>query len=185
MNKYKELNKDLEVAALEEGFVVDTLEKLSWVIRKVAYFQKEIDEVNDLAELEINRINEWKDKQLNQLESNKNFLSNKAFEYHYKVLQEDPKKKSISTPYGKVKSTNRKPSVEKVNEDELKMFVKVNKPYLLEVQEVEKLNWAELKKQLNIVEINGEFKVVDDDGQLVSGVTVKPGDITFKVEVSE
>ena len=185
MNNYKELNEDLEVESIEEGFVVDGLEKLSWVMRKVAYYQKEIDEVNALSELEIERINKWKEKKLQELESSKNFLSNKAFDYHEKVLMQDPKKKSISTPYGKVKSTTRKPSVEKVNEEELKAYVRVNKPYLLEVQQLEKLNWADLKKQLNIVEVDGNVMVLDEDGQVVNGVSVKQGETTFKVEISE
>lgn len=45
------------------------------------------------------------------------------------------------------------------------------------------VKWADLKKSLKIVEISGEKVVVDENGQIVPGVIVKPESTSYFVEV--
>ncbi|MED3469973.1 hypothetical protein P4485_29850, partial [Bacillus thuringiensis] len=45
------------------------------------------------------------------------------------------------------------------------------------------VKWGDLKKKFKIAEISGEKVVVDEDGQIVPGVTVKPESISYSVEV--
>ncbi len=102
-------------------------------------------------------------------------------DYHAKVLAEDPKKKTLSTPYGKSKSTTSKAQPDKVDESQLLQFVEENElPF---VETVKKLKWGDLKKTLQVVEKDGEQIVIDENGQEVPGVTVKPQTTTFKVEI--
>ena len=92
----------------------------------------------------------------------------------------DPKQKTISTPYGKSKTRKSKEAPDKANEELLLDYVIQN-----DLAEFIKnsVKWADLKKTLKIVQIGDEKVVVDGDGQIVPGVTVKPESISYSVEV--
>jgi hypothetical protein len=47
----------------------------------------------------------------------------------------------------------------------------------------ESIKWGDLKKTLQVVEVNGKQVVIDENGQVVPGVVVKPESITYSVEV--
>lgn len=95
-------------------------------------------------------------------------------------MAEDPKAKTISTPYGKSKTRKTKETTEKANEEVILQYVIEN-----EMDEFIKnsVKWADLKKSLKIVEISGEKVVVDENGQIVPGVIVKPESTSYFVEV--
>jgi 2-hydroxy-3-keto-5-methylthiopentenyl-1-phosphate phosphatase len=95
-------------------------------------------------------------------------------------LELDPKAKTISTPYGKSKSRKTKEAPEKENEAEILQHVIENG---MDDYIKNSLKWADFKKAVKIVEISGEKVVIDENGAIVPGMTVKPESISYSVEV--
>ncbi|MGN7478998.1 host-nuclease inhibitor Gam family protein [Solibacillus silvestris] len=188
MNKLQEQELfELEEQHQQERkvFVITDLNGLNWAFRKMSAIQAKLNEVKQLADAERERIADWEKKESAAYQDDLAFFSHKISEYHASVLANDPKAKSIKTPYGVAKSTTSKAQPEKADEQALIEYAKTNELDFVEVETKEKLKWAELKKTLRVVESDGELIVVDADGQVVPGVAVKPETVSFKVEVSD
>lgn len=184
MNEFEEY--ELENMPSDEEkkiFIIKDLSGLNWAFRKMAALKKKINEVESLADQEIQRINDWREKELDKYQGNANYFEEKIKNYHESVLAIDDKEKTIKTPYGKIKSVTNKAAPEKVSESELIEYARNNDPELIDLDVKEKLLWSELKKKLKVVEFEGEEMVVDENGMIVPGVIVKPENTTFKVEV--
>lgn len=182
-----ELNDwDLESAAeqtqeeLKQRYQITGFDSLNWAFRKVAALQAKVNEVETLAAAEKQRIDQWASTELKPIQNSIEFFQFLITEYHAKQLAEDPKAKTITTPYGKSKTRKSKEQPDKANEELILQHVIEN-----EMDEYIKnsVKWSELKKTLKIAEISGEKVVVDENGQLVPGVTVKPESITYSLEV--
>lgn len=183
MNKLQEVELE-EMDSVESEFnkfEINDIDSLNWAFRKLSALKSKEKETKQLADKERIRITSWEQSELSHVRSSIEFFETMAAQYHMKQLAEDPKSKTISTPYGKVKSTTSKAQPDKYNEEQLLEFVKNNElPF---VETVEKLKWGELKKSLQVVELNGQQVVVDVSGQFVPGAIVKPQSTTFKVEI--
>jgi sulfur carrier protein ThiS len=161
-------------------FEITDLNSLNWVFRKVAALKSKEKEIKQVADVERERIADWERGELSTISNSLSFFENMVQAYHAKQLAEDPKAKTISTPYGKSKTRKSSEAPEKQDEAKLLEYVIEN-----EMAEFIKnsVKWADLKKSLKIVEISGEKVVVDENGQIVPGVTVKPESISFSLEV--
>lgn len=161
-------------------FEVNDLESLTWTFRKIVALNEEINKNKKVADAEHARISEW-ERQVNKAhEESIEFFKMHVQAYHAKQLEEDPKAKTISTPYGKSKSRKSKEAPEKENEEAILQHVIENG---MDDYIKTSLKWSDLKKAVKIVEIAGEKAVVDENGQLVPGMTVKPESISFSLEV--
>ncbi|MCH7321752.1 host-nuclease inhibitor Gam family protein [Solibacillus sp. MA9] len=166
-------------------YVITDLNGLNWAFRKMSAIHAKVNDVKALAQAERERIDKYELSELAKYENDLAYFTQKITEYHATVLADDPKAKSIKTPYGVAKSTSSKAAPEKADEQALIQYAKSNEIDVVEVKTTESLKWAELKKTLSVVESDGELVVVDSDGQRVPGVTVKPPSVSFKVEVSD
>lgn len=175
-----ELMEVEEIQSQETNFEITDINSLNWAFRKLAALQSKAKEIKQLANVERERIAEWEKGELSSVTNSISFFESLVTTYHAKQLVEDPKAKTISTPYGKAKSRKSKEQPEKQNEEQILQYVFEN-----DLDEFVKssVNWSELKKKLKVVEISGEKVVVDENGQMVPGVTVKPESISFSVEV--
>lgn len=175
-----ELTEVEEMQEQEQRFEITDKESLNWAFRKVSALKSEEKEIKQLANVERDRINAWEQKELNPIHNSISFFEGLIQKYHAEQLAENPKAKTISTPYGKSKTRTSKEAPEKQNEEVLLQYVIEN-----EMDEYIKnsVKWADLKKSLKIVEVSGEKAVVDENGQLVPGVYVKPASISYSVEV--
>lgn len=175
-----ELMEVEEIQSQEQRFEITDLNSLNWAFRKIAALKAEEKEIIQLAEVERARINDWEKGELNPIHNSIGFFENLVQAYHAKQLAEDPKAKTISTPYGKSKTRKSKEAPEKQNEEQILQYVIEN-----ELDEFIKnsVKWAELKKSLKVVDLSGEKIVVDENGQMVPGVTVKPESISYSIEV--
>ncbi|MEK5524116.1 host-nuclease inhibitor Gam family protein [Heyndrickxia sp. FSL W8-0423] len=164
----------------EHRFEITDLDSLNWAFRKLSALKSKEKEIKQLANVERDRINQWEKGELSTIENSTSFFESLIQQYHAKKLAEDPKAKTISTPYGKSKTRKSKEAPEKENEEQLLDYVLQNEmvDYIKN-----SVKWSDLKKTLKIVEISGEKVVVDENGQLVKGVTVKPESISYSVEV--
>ncbi|MEK5215282.1 host-nuclease inhibitor Gam family protein [Psychrobacillus sp. FSL H8-0487] len=183
MNKLQEVELE-EMDSVESEFnkfEINDIDSLNWAFRKLSALKSKEKETKQLADKERIRITSWEQKELSAVRSSIDFFETMAAQYHMKQLAEDPKAKTISTPYGKVKSTTSKAQPDKEDEDKLLAFVKANNlPF---VKTTEEIKWGDLKKTLQVVEKDGVQIVINVNGQAVPGATVKPQTTTFKVEI--
>lgn len=171
---------DLQDEQVRERFKIENLDQLNWAFRKVAALVGQEKEIKDLADAERFRINEWEKRELSPIQQSKEFFIALIHEYHANQLEENPKAKTLSTPYGKSKSRTTKEQPDKLDEDKLLAHVKESgqTEYIKE-----SIKWGDYKKSLKVAEIDGQKVVVDELGQVVPGATVKPETITFSVDV--
>ena len=169
----------------QQTIVITDLDGLNWAFRKMNALQAKINDVKALADAERLRITNYEKQETEKYRFDLERFEHQVKEFHASVLAQDPKAKSIKTPYGVAKSTTSKAAPEKVDEAALIEYAKTNDLAFVEVETKEKLKWAELKKTLQVVESDGTQVVIDADGQVVPGVTVKPETVSFKVEVSD
>ncbi|MFJ8099362.1 host-nuclease inhibitor Gam family protein [Lysinibacillus sp. NPDC096212] len=166
-------------------FIIKDMDGLNWVLRKINAANAKLNEIKSLAVAERERINAWEKKESAGLINDITFFEQKVFEYHSHVLANDPKQKSIVTPYGRVRSITNEAQPERLDDEAILHYVMANQLPYAEVDTIRKLQWGELKKTLKVVQQGNEQIVVDTYGQAVPGVTVKPQTTTFKVEVDD
>ncbi|SDM18080.1 host-nuclease inhibitor Gam family protein [Bacillus sp. OK048] len=162
------------------SFQITDLNSLNWVFRKLSALKTKEKEIKQLAEAERQRIADWERGELSTISNRLESFETMIAAYHAKQLEQDPKAKTISTPYGKSKTRKSGEAPEKQDEEKILQYVIEN-----EMDEFIKnsVKWGDLKKSLKIVDISGEKVVVDENGQVVPGVTVKPESISYSVEV--
>ncbi|WP_432352687.1 host-nuclease inhibitor Gam family protein [Sporosarcina sp. A2] len=178
---------DLQTAEVEEKerFEITDEATLHWTFRKMRELKSKIAEKEELAKSEYDRIDEerklvddWLEKETNSFSQSIEYFEHLIREYHSTLLSEDDSRKTLSTPFGKSKTTTSKAQPEKLDDEKLLSFVK-NNGYKEFIKTQESVMWGELKKGLQVVGNN----VVDENGEIVEGVKVKPETVTFKVEI--
>jgi len=178
-----QLNEITEIEEMSEEnkqrFEVKDIHSLSWVLRKLAVLEAKKVEVNRIAEIELERIEHFRKKELESIQDNENFFRGLISEYAIRKRYEDPKFK-IKTPYGSVGFKKQQPKwnyddkalIAYLNENELYDFVRVK----------QEPNKVEIKKQFNCTE---DGRVYDPNGVEVQGIKVesKPDELVIKLEV--
>lgn len=169
-----------EVDIHDETFRILDLSSLNWAFRRLSAIQAKESDIKSLAKAERDRIKSWEDKQLSDINDSKEYFERLVQDYHHRSLLDDPKAKTLSTPYGKSKSRASKATPEQADKDALLEHVLIN-----DMQDYIKkdVKWGDFKKNLSITEKDGAPVVVDENGLLVPGVIVKPESISFSVEV--
>lgn len=186
-NKLEQLEEQLQDESVEltheqvsERYKIDNLSSLDWAFRKLASNNAELAEKEAFKNAEIEKITSWFDAEKAKTEHANSFFEHLIAEYHASVLAEDSKKKSLSTPNGKVQSTTRKPAIVKPEKESLPQLIEyAEKNDFAEFIEVKKdLKWTEFKKELSLTE---DLKVVDSNGQVVPNIPISEGRTTFKI----
>ncbi|RKJ61300.1 hypothetical protein D7X33_27010 [Butyricicoccus sp. 1XD8-22] len=175
--------QEVEEIQEHQHYQITDLDSLNWALRKVHAYDAQLKEIQTVANAERQRIDSWEQRESKSIKESIQFFHNMIVDYHSKVLAEDDSKKTLSTPYGKSKSTTREAQPDKADEEQLIKFVEENKLPFVKTVTTKTLQWGELKKTLKVVERDGQKIVVDENGQVVPGVTVKPQTTTFKVEI--
>lgn len=181
MNQLQEI--ELETVEQYEGFKIDSIDSLNWAFRKLAAYQAQKQEIQNLAKNERDRIDYWEKGELKSINDSMSYFQSKIQEYHSQILAEDGKKKTLSTPYGKSKAKTSKAQPEKQDEEKLMAFVEENELDFIKTEK--KLQWGELKKALQIAEKDGQQIVIDENGQEVPGAAVKPESVSYSVEIAK
>lgn len=175
---YQEIDEEAtEAGLLPDRFRITNLEQANWALRKIAAFKAKAREINSLAEAEIERIKSWQDGELKKIESSIKFFEMLLEEYHRSRIVQNPKEKTITTPYGKMQIKKVPP---KWNYDENKLleWLKKNKPHLIRIKE--EPNKQELKK---VLKVDNLVAIDPDTGEVVEGITIEPETDKFIVEV--
>lgn len=167
----------------KEPFRIQDDGALNWVFREHINPQyAEIKRIEEFAAAENERITQWKEQQLKSPKSELEYWEGLVQHYHHQQLLQDEKRKTISTPYGKSKSRRSKATPEQVDKEATLKYVKDNQMTDFIKEEVK---WGDFKKSLFVRESNGVQVAVDENGQVVDGVIVKPESISFSIEPVE
>ena len=163
----------------KERFEITDLSSLSWVMREILHpLKKEVEQVKHLEKLEIERIKEWAEKETRAPLQEMQYWEQRIADYHLSILEQDPKQRTLSTPYGKSRTRRSAAQPDKADDEKLLTYAKSNQLNdLIKVEE--SVKWGDLKKKLKVVGNN----VVDENGEVVPGVVVKPETVTTKLEL--
>lgn len=157
-----------------DTFTVDSDNAADWVMRKAAKATAEIARIDAMAAERIETIARWAQDAKAAHESTLGWARGLLADYHQRVLSEDPKRKTLDLPTGRVKSRTLKAAPE--------------------VADVEAfLSWAgdselvRVKREPAKAEINKRLKVAGDQvldpetGEVVPGLGVTAAHTTFTV----
>ena len=139
------------------------------VIRKIESLDEEVQEVEWLADAEIQRIKEWKNKELEKLQ--REIDHNKAILQGFMEKQrETTGKKSLSLPNGRIRFKKQQPLFKFDNEKTIE-YLRSNYPDLIKTKEDFNRNEAK--------------KLVKENGEVWDGVEVEHREDKFEVVIND
>ena len=161
----------------KERFKIKNLNSANWAFRKLKAIDEREKEIEQLAENEIERINNWKIEELKSTEGSKNFFEALLMEYYVEEKKLDGKFK-VKTPYGQI--TSRKQQPKWIYDDKAILeWLKENNKELIRVKE--EVNKVELKKTYQLLDNN----VVTEDGEIVEGIIIEERADSINIKVVE
>ncbi|MDU6295580.1 host-nuclease inhibitor Gam family protein [Clostridium celatum] len=163
------LEKDLIES--KEEFKVTNLQGATWCFRKLRAIEGKIEDITNVAAMEIERITEWLKNETKSLETDKAYFEGLLNAYYVEQRAKDNKFK-LSTPYGKV--TAKKIKKWTYDEEVVKEYVKA-----------ENLPFIRIKEELDKSAIKKAFKdgVNNETGEYIPGITIEEIEsISIKIE---
>lgn len=158
----------------KENFVIDTESKADWALKKLGEINKQIDNVNNRADVQRKAIDDWENGELSKLEENKQYFENLLNDFMENQLEINPKYK-LSSPFGRLSTRKTKKWTYDVDKlvDEYKDTDLVKTTF--------KLDKNALKKRIKVV----DDKYIDTEtGAVVDGLNIDENQqITIKAEV--
>jgi hypothetical protein len=157
-----------------------------WAMRQLAKARARIDENKQLAADEMKRIDRWLYEENKPWARTAEFFERHLEAYHRQLLAEDPKAKTVKTPFGTFALRAQAPEW-RYNEAGLLAWLKTNRPDLIRV--TEEPDKAALKKAVALVVQEDEtyLPVLAETGEQIEGVAVvdRPPAFSVKVEPEE
>lgn len=167
-------------------FEVTDKSSAEWVMQKITKLYAEIAENNAIAdeqikplEEEIDRIAGWKIAEAKNKTRHIDFLTSLLEPYHRKILEADPKAKTIKLPHGEMKIRAQQPEIKK-DDKILVGWLKLSEETQKFVETKEVPKWGEFKKLCKIE--NGEA-IYLETGEIVDGITAMDRPDKFEVVV--
>lgn len=170
---------DMESEEQKETFTIENIEHLSWAFRKMKSLKEQKHDIDSIADIEINRINHWRNTEAAKLENGLSYFESLILLYAMKKKGVDPAFKSESTPYGKVKYVKQR---EKWIYDEqalVKCLFEADRTDLIKTEHTPRKD--EIKRQ---VKVRGNYVYDIETGDQLVGITVEqmPEKIEIKPE---
>lgn len=150
----------------KEPFKIDDLSTANWAMSKINELEKTIEEKQEFANLEKQKIDEWLENEEKEPKRSIEYFQGLLTMYLMALRQSDPKAK-ISVPNGTV-STRKKQDKWQWDDEKAIHFFEEEYPDLVQIEK--KFNKSDAKKTFK----NVGGKVVDENGQLVEFITVEP-----------
>lgn len=160
-----------------EKFIIDNLKKLSWAMRKISALKDERNNIIETAKYETDRVIKWRDKECEPLNNSIAYFESLIIQYHKACEANGMKKKTISTPYGKISARTVSPTMKQgKNSDELLKYAD-------ETQVKMVLDWPAFKKSIALQkDDNGQvYAVHTGTGERVEGIDITPAHTSYKV----
>lgn len=160
----------------KERFQVKDKEQAEWCLRQISRLMREQDEIESIAQAQIEKITTWKNDQTESIQKSISFFENLLIDYHRQVLQKDPKAKTIKLPSGRLEARKAQPEYLRDKETMLP-WVEQNRPEYIVVKK--DIDWSGLKKVLKFQNGTG---IDPDTGEVVPGLNVVDRGINFRVK---
>lgn len=151
----------------ETEFIIDDDLKANWAFKKLAEDEQKLNELNDKRKSFLKQTNDWYESESSKVINNQDYLKHKLDEYR-ETLPDN----KINVPAGK---SSVRHTFKPVYEDEKVIdYVKSNHPDLLKYT----YNKSDLKKSIK----NVDGKAVDENGQIIDGITFEPREtVSFRL----
>lgn len=184
INPFPELSELIEELSVDtpekqeqkERFRVKDKEQAEWCLRQISRLMREQDEIESIAQAQIEKITTWKNDQTESIQKSISFFENLLIEYHQQVLKENPKAKTIKLPSGKLEARKAQPEFQRDVETMLS-WVEQNRPEFVITKK--ELDWAGLKK---VLKYENGMGIDPDTGEAVPGLKVIERGMTFRVK---
>lgn len=171
-----------EADVRQEGFRIDGPKTAEWALLKLRRARARQAENTALADAERERINEWEATENAKLDHDADFFTMLLLDWHHRVLAEDPGRKTIALPAGKLVARKQPDRWRFTDSDFIAWAMRAGRDELIR-QPPPEVNRAEAKKALEAF-VNGGVVVDPNTGEKAEGVSVEPGDVKFTVEVT-
>jgi len=148
-----------------------------WALRKLAVIRRRQADARALADAEISRVTEWLQGEESRLEADAAYFEGALTAWHRQLLDDDPRRKTVRLPAGTL--TARQGGDRWTFDDDFLDWAEAHhRTDLLRVKvEVDK---PAAKKALEVYGTG----VSDEEGEVVPGVSVEPGEVRFAVQVT-
>lgn len=150
-----------------------------WACRKIAEEKAELDRIRELADAQIQKIEEKVAAAERRFQNGTRFLTGKLAEYFETVPHKTTKTKASYRLLSGTLTRKFGGTTMKQDDEKLAQFLK-NSGQLEFIKTEEKPRWGDFKKRL---EIMGGSVVDKETGEIVEGVTVETKPDTFTVDV--
>jgi hypothetical protein len=162
-------NYEIQEQPEPEAFRVDDDAKATWAMRRLKHIVDQMHVNEGIAEAEMTRISSW-------LESVNRTLQNEAKLFEdmliaYAMSEREKDRKSISTPYGVIRSAIKPPKVELDPEAFLSWAKRENRDDLLIHREPEPSRTA--------------IKEAIEAGEKIEGAVLLEGNVSYSIKVSK
>ena len=156
---------------MKEAYEIKDKNGANWALRKIRALKAEVNEVQEIAQKEIDRIKAWEKSETDK--------EQRSIEYFEGLLQKwlfEQEKKSINLPHGRVRFKKQTPEYLRNEEVIMKFveddFIKVKKS----------LDWSKLK---SILEFKDGRPIRTDTGEVIDGVTEVYREDKFEVIIDD
>lgn len=163
------LASNYEIEPSREGFAVTDVRTADWCLRKIAKIRGEKQAVKELADEQIERIQAWHHNEIEKLDKNESFFFSLLNEYHGRLIAEDPKKKTINLPNGKLQF--------RAQQDELTYHPE---KLLNQLKLMERKDLIRIKEEIDKMALK---EAVIKYGEVIEGVTREARPAKFSVTV--
>jgi len=158
-----------------ERFKIEDDSQATWAMRKAAAARARLDEIKAIAESEIDRIQHWAEQESRSPVRDLDYFEGILIEYARKQRAEG--RKTVSTPYGAIKSRSGQTRFTFSDKAQFVEWAKANRPDWLVVKE---------EPSLSALRDSSLTAAADpDSGEVIPGLEVDPPTVNYTVEVSK
>lgn len=166
-----------EVETIEkESFTIRDKNQATWALRKIRALKAQIEETNELAEMEIERIKTWQANENQSAEDSIAYFEGLLHDFMLGERVLDPKLKSIKLPHGTMRFRKQQPEYKRDDIGLIGWAKANNKVDLIKVKE--SLDWATLKKDITVT--NGKA-IYNETGEIIEHVEIVEREDKFEV----
>jgi hypothetical protein len=158
-----------------ERFKIEDDSQATWAMRKAAAARTRLDEIKAIAEAEIARIQDWAEHESRVPMRDLDYFE--AILIEYAKGQRAEGRKTVSTPYGSIKSRSGQAR-----------FVFSDKTQFIEWAKANRPEWLVVKEEVSLSALrDSSLKEAADpeSGEIIPGLDVEPPTVNFTVEVSK
>lgn len=156
-------------------------------LRRIANLEDRKHEVCEAFRKEIDRLVERMNEEVDKYDKQIEFWRKPLVQLHEAILLQDPSRKTITLPYGKLKSTTYvKPMVRVIDKDAFEQWAHTNAPHLLKVKysaDPKAIEGDDTLKPMGEPVVDSPVGFVNVNGEVVPGIELSARRPTFSIQL--